>query len=109
GNRARPPAGLAPRELVNIQVGSLRADDVRWTSGLVGLADRAGGGRGAGSGRCARGAGPPSARWRHCRPRRLAASPRQGRRSMTRLMRASEIEKRPVVTMAGEDVAQIKD
>lgn len=28
---------------------------------------------------------------------------------MTRLMRTSEIEKRPVVTMAGEDVAQIKD
>ncbi|GGF97730.1 hypothetical protein GCM10007304_09570 [Rhodococcoides trifolii] len=28
---------------------------------------------------------------------------------MTVLMRASEIEKRPVVTMAGEDVAQIKD
>jgi sporulation protein YlmC with PRC-barrel domain len=28
---------------------------------------------------------------------------------MSRLMRASEIEKRPVVTMAGEDVAQVKD
>jgi uncharacterized protein YrrD len=28
---------------------------------------------------------------------------------MTRLMRASEIEKRPVVTMAGDDVAQVKD
>jgi uncharacterized protein YrrD len=28
---------------------------------------------------------------------------------MTRLMRTSEIERRPVVTMAGEDVAQIKD
>ncbi len=28
---------------------------------------------------------------------------------MSRLMRTSEIEKRPVVTMAGEDVAQIKD
>jgi uncharacterized protein YrrD len=28
---------------------------------------------------------------------------------MNRLMRTSEIEKRPVVTMAGEDVAQIKD
>jgi uncharacterized protein YrrD len=28
---------------------------------------------------------------------------------MTRLMRTSEIAKRPVVTMAGEDVAQIKD
>jgi uncharacterized protein YrrD len=28
---------------------------------------------------------------------------------MSRLMRTSEVEKRPVVTMAGEDVAQIKD
>lgn len=28
---------------------------------------------------------------------------------MTRLMRTSELEKRPVVTMAGDDVAQIKD
>ena len=28
---------------------------------------------------------------------------------MSRLMRASEVVKRPVVTMAGEDVAQIKD
>lgn len=28
---------------------------------------------------------------------------------MSRLMRSSEIEKRPVVTMAGEDLAQVKD
>lgn len=28
---------------------------------------------------------------------------------MSRLMRTSEVEKRPVVTMAGEDIAQIKD
>lgn len=28
---------------------------------------------------------------------------------MSRLMRTSEIEKRPVVTMAGEDIAQVKD
>lgn len=53
--------------------------------------------------------GPPPQGRRDRRPGPLAAyRPAEGG-SVSRLMRTSEIAKRPVVTMAGEDVAQIKD